>query len=136
MIKIITSIFLSLMLLTALSTDSMANTHTPIEIVKGEKPSANPQFPGGQEALVQYIQKNIIYPMAAQQEKSEGIVHIGFVIDQLGYVVNAHIVKGLGNELDYEALRVVTNMPRWSPGKIKGIEKGMHLTLPVRFEMN
>ncbi len=94
----------------------------------------NPQFPGGVEALYQYLADNIKYPEVARKAKVGGRVFLQFVVRTDGSVTDVMVVKGLGFGCDQEAIRVVKNMPKWSPGKQRDIPVNVQYVLPVAFE--
>ncbi|GGG46427.1 TonB family protein [Hymenobacter sp. 5516J-16] len=92
-----------------------------------------PVFPGGQEALLQYIAKNIKYPAMALRNQVEGRVFIKFVVGPDGAVTNAEVQKGIGAGCDEESLRVIKNLPRFTPGKQNGRAVSVYYTVPVTF---
>ena len=94
-----------------------------------------PEFPGGVQALMQFLYENIRYPEAAQTAGKEGRVVVQFVVEADGTVSSAKVVRSISEELDAEALRVVNAMPRWTPGKHKGKAVRVKYTLPVSFRL-
>ena len=95
-----------------------------------------PEFPGGKGALMNFITANIKYPTQASADKVEGRVFVNFVVSPTGKVTNAKIVKGFGNhELNDEAIRVVSKMPDWKPGKEKGVAVNVSYTIPIEFKL-
>jgi TonB family protein len=96
-----------------------------------------PTFPGGEAALAKYIQDNINYPQAAIDEGVEGTVEVMFAVDENGKVYTP-VIKGkkAGYGLDQEATRVVSRMPTWNPGQIKGKNVKSYYTLPITFQIN
>lgn len=93
-----------------------------------------PEFPGGEEALYKYLGSNIKYPETAKQINLQGTVYVTFVIEKGGNVTNSGILRGIGGGCDEEAVRVVRNMPNWTPGKNSlGRPVRVQLNLPVRF---
>lgn len=94
-----------------------------------------PEFKGGQNALYQYISQNIRYPKIAMTENIEGRVVISFVVDAKGYVGNIEVIKAIGGGCEEEAIRVVTNMPRWNSGKQNGKNVSVRYTLPIAFKL-
>ncbi len=89
------------------------------------------EFPGGEDSLMEFIDKKFIYP--AIQGDVEGIVYIGFVIDSLGNVSKAKILRSLHPLYDKEALRVVNMMPRWKPTIRNGKNVSNEWILPIAF---
>ncbi len=97
---------------------------------------AAPQFPGGQNALDNYINNNIDYPTKAIDDNTAGTIRISFVVDEFGKVIKAHIIGNrLGNGLDEQALKVVSNMPTWKPGKVSGKNVKTRMELPIAFQV-
>lgn len=94
-----------------------------------------PEFPGGVEELMNYIKNNMRYPQQAIADSVQGRVITSFVIDTDGSVINANILRGVTTELDEEALRVVEGMPKWKPGKQRGVEVKVKYTLPITFRL-
>ena len=94
------------------------------------------EFPGGMEELLQYLKTTITYPESAIKEQVQGRVIVKFVIEEDGIVADAEIIKGVSPGLDAEALRVVNNMPRWIPAKVKGKAVASNFTLPVNFSLD
>ncbi|WP_142686288.1 M56 family metallopeptidase [Chitinophaga polysaccharea] len=93
-----------------------------------------PSFQGGEEALAKYLSKNIRYSKAAVDKKIAGTVFIQFVVDEQGYIKDAHAVgKNPGFGLVEEGLRVVQAMPQWIPGKHQGKTVAVQFNLPIRF---
>lgn len=96
-----------------------------------------PQYPGGQSALATYVENNINYPQQAVDGNIAGTVKISFVVDETGKVSKAHVVGDkVGYGLDEEALKVVNNMPSWTPGKVKGKNVKTRLQLPITFQVS
>ncbi len=95
-----------------------------------------PQFPGGQSALLEYLAKNVNYPVAAEENGIHGKVIVTFVVERDGSITNAKVVKSLDPSLDKEALRVVNSMPLWQPGKQNGIVVRVKYTVSVQFRLN
>lgn len=93
-------------------------------------------FPGGMEALMEFLSNNIRYPESAMKADIQGRVIIQFVIESDGTVTDAKIVRGVSPELDEEALRVVSIMPKWIPGKVNGKAVASQFTIPVNFRLS
>lgn len=94
-----------------------------------------PEFKGGQEALFSYLGSNIKYPEKAKTEKLEGTVFIQFVIDESGKVMQTKVLKGVSEELDNEALRVIDNMPDWKAGEKDGKKVKVQYNIPIKFKL-
>ena len=94
-----------------------------------------PQFPGGMEALSQYLSSMIVYPAEAAKGRIEGKVLVSFTVNENGEVDDPKILKGIGSGLDEEAVRVVTKMPRWEPGIQGGEAVAVRYNLPINFQL-
>jgi TonB family protein len=94
-----------------------------------------PQFPGGDQALLSYISQQIKYPEAALNEKKEGRVITQFVVNTDGSVSDVVIKKGFGYGSEEEATRVISNMPKWTPGEQNGKKVAVQYTLPITFKL-
>ena len=94
-----------------------------------------PEFPGGMEALMKYLQKNIKYPSRAQDNNVQGRVMVTFVVNKDGTIVDPEVIKAVDKDLDNEALRVVKSMPKWNPGKQRGKPVRVKYTVPVTFRL-
>ena len=94
-----------------------------------------PEFPGGMEKLLEYLSKNIKYPAIAQENNIQGQVIINFVVNKDGSIVDPKVMKSLDAACDKEALRVVSKMPKWKPGKQRGKPVRVTYTVPVRFRL-
>jgi protein TonB len=96
----------------------------------------SPEFPGGYEAYLQYLKKNIKYPAICRENNIQGRVIISFVVNKDGKIVDAEVVKGVNPQLDKEALRVISTMPNWKPGKQRGKPVRVKYSSPVNFRLN
>ena len=94
-----------------------------------------PEFPGGEIALRTYIAKAIVYPTVAQENGIQGKVFVTFVVNKDGSVSNAKIARGVDASLDAEALRVVSTLPKWKPGKQRGVPVRVSYTVPISFKL-
>lgn len=94
-----------------------------------------PEFPGGVEALKQYLKENIVCPTTVRKMDITGEVVVEFTVERAGQLSGVNIVKGVCSELDEEALRVVRNMPRWKPGTKNGVSTRVKMTLPINFKI-
>lgn len=95
----------------------------------------NPSFPGGQAALMQWLNANIKYPVIAAENGIEGRVIVQFVVSKTGSISDVRVVRGVDPSLDKEAVRVVSNMPNWTPGRQNGTTVNVRFTLPVTFRL-
>ncbi len=93
------------------------------------------EFPGGQGALMQYLTQNMRYPEEAYKANEQGRVIVKFVIGADGTVSDAQIIKGVSPSIDKEALRIVSGMPKWIPGKVNGKAVASWFNLPLSFKL-
>ena len=94
-----------------------------------------PQFPGGEAALLKWLQQNIKYPPMAQENNIQGRVVVQFVVTKTGEVGEVKIVRGKDPDLDKEAVRVVKKLPKFIPGKMNGHAVNVWYTLPIQFKL-
>lgn len=92
-----------------------------------------PEFPGGNEALIKFIQENIKYPVEAKKKGIEGRVYVQFVVSKKGEVEDVKVLKGIGGGCDEEALRVIRMLPNFIPGKGNGKVVKVSLVQPIIF---
>lgn len=107
--------------------DSVQTVFTVVEQI--------PQFPGGETALMKYLADNLRYPIRAQENGIQGIVHVQFAVDEEGRIPFAKVMKSVDKDLDAEALRVVKSMPQWIPGMQRGRKVKVLMNLPVVFRL-
>lgn len=94
-----------------------------------------PQFPGGQVALLEYLAKNIKYPVDAEKNGVQGRVICSYVVERDGSLSDIRVVKSVEPSLDKEAVRVIKSMPKWTPGKANGHNVRVKYTVPVQFRL-
>ncbi len=94
-----------------------------------------PEYPGGMQAMIEFLQTNMKYPEDAAKQKVEGRVMVQFVVETDGSVSDVHVAKQVFPSLDAEAIRVVQAMPKWIPGKEKGKVVRVKYNLPIVFRM-
>jgi len=94
-----------------------------------------PQYPGGMSQFVKWLTETLVYPDQAMKRKIQGKVVISFIVEKDGSISNAKVVKSVEPSLDEEALRVVSAMPKWVPGKQCGEPVRVKYTLPVTFRL-
>jgi TonB family protein len=92
-------------------------------------------FPGGINALIQYLRNEIRYPKYANRAGIEGRVLVGFVVNKDGTLSGIKIIESVFNELDEEAMRVVKKMPKWEPGMEDGEAVRVAFHLPIKFQL-
>lgn len=94
-----------------------------------------PMYPGGDAALMQYLISNIHYPAVAAENGVQGRVVVGFVVERDGSITDVNVMRSVDPSLDREAVRVVKNMPRWTPGKQNGSAVRVKYQVPVTFRL-
>ena len=97
-----------------------------MEVYEFDYVDVKPEFPGGGNQLVNFINENRRYPAEAYAQGIEGRVTCAFVVNTNGAISNLSVIRGVEPSLNKEALRILSKMPQWSPGKING------QTVPVR----
>ncbi len=106
--------------------------NTKMKKEKIEGVDVMPQYKGGNGKMVEFIGQNINYP---KDVNVEGKVFVGFVVNEKGKVTDVSIVKGLHEKLDKEAVRVISAMPNWTPGKKDGKAVSVKMTLPISYKL-
>jgi protein TonB len=94
-----------------------------------------PEYPGGYEAILAYLNKNLLYPELAKENNISGQVMVSFVVNEEGDVSDVKVSKGIGGGCDEEAARVVAQMGHWKPGKQNGRPTKVRYQLPIRFAL-
>lgn len=106
------------------------------EVVDFYKVEEKPEFKGGEIELLRFLAKNTIYPKVAIENMIEGRVYVSFVINETGKVTDVKLLRGTDLLLDQEALRVVSCMPDWTPGKQRGKPVKVTYQVPINFKLN
>ncbi len=94
-----------------------------------------PQFPGGEAALMKFLQSHINYPPMAAENNVQGKVVVQFVVDKTGRVGEVKVVRSVDKDLDREAVRVCKSLPKFTPGRQNGQAVSVWYTLPVTFKL-
>ena len=95
-----------------------------------------PEFQGGYEAMMNFIQKNMRYPASARRMGVDGTVYVSFVVSKDGSISEVKTIRGISADCDKEAMRVVSMMPPWRPGKQNGKPVFVRFVLPIKFKLN
>lgn len=95
-----------------------------------------PEFPGGTDKLMEFIRNNIKYPKEALKEGAEGTSFVSFVVMKDGSIEEVKILRGFNEACDAEAVRVVSSMPKWDPGKQRGKPVNVEFNLPIKFKLD
>lgn len=105
------------------------------EVYSTPEVDVTPKFPGGSDGLKRYVRENLEYPEEAIEDGFQGTVTVEFIILKNGSIAGVNVVKGLHPALDKEAIRIIENMPKWTPGKRHGKKVNVKVFLPVYFQM-
>ena len=92
-------------------------------------------YPGGLEAMSNYIAKSVVYPEKAKADNVQGKVYVQFVVETDGSIAEATVLCGVGGECDDEALRVVKSMPKWQPATFKGKPVRSKYVIPIYYKL-
>ena len=95
-----------------------------------------PEFQGGYEAMMNFIKKNMRYPASARRMGVDGTVYVSFVVSKDGSISEVKTIRGISADCDQEAMRVVSMMPPWRPGKQNGKPVFVRFVLPIKFKLN
>ncbi len=94
-----------------------------------------PQYPGGMAALMKFLNENIKYPQEDQNSKTQGRVIVQYVVGKDGSIGNVRILRNVSPTIDAEALRIISLMPKWEPGKVNGVAVPVKYTVPIVFRL-
>ena len=94
-----------------------------------------PEYTGGMEAMGKYLSKNMRYPATARRMGVEGTVYVSFVVSKDGSISEVMVLKGIHADCDQEAVRVISKMPPWKPGKQRGAPVSVKFVLPIKFKL-
>lgn len=95
-----------------------------------------PDFPGGTEALMQFLKDNLEYPESAEHDGVQGRVVIRFVVNKEGVLRDWQVLRSPHPDMEKEAVRLILTMPRWIPGKQNGIPVDVYYTIPITFKLD
>jgi len=119
-------------------------SHYSVQFTQPEEPQPEetiqlteyqPEFPGGQAALLEFLRRHVKYPAAAQESGVQGRVIVQFFVNRDGSVTDPVVLRSVSPMLDREAVRVVSSMPRWRPGMQGGRTVRTTYTIPVSFKL-
>jgi len=111
--------------------ESVATEDEPVFTVVEQ----SPEFPGGMDALVQYLSTNIQYPEEAKANEITGRVFVSFVVEKNGSISSVKVIKCPQQILCDEAVRVIEAMPKWKPGRQAGKNVRTSYILPINFKL-
>jgi|LFRM01.1.fsa_nt_gb TonB family protein len=95
-----------------------------------------PEFPGGNDAMMKYLADNVSYPVIAKENGIQGRVICDFLVRKDGSITDVKVARGVDPSIDKEAVRVIEQMPKWKPGMQRGQAVNVRYTLPVTFKLN
>lgn len=96
-----------------------------------------PEFPGGgMSAFMDYIKTNMRYPASAKEKGTQGRVTVQFVVDKDGSIKEPKLLRSVDKDMNAEALRLISSMPKWKPGRQKGQPVAVKYTAPVMFRLD
>ena len=132
--RLLTTLSVLAVLLMA-NTTAMAQNKKATNDKVYEKVEVMPEFPGGEQAMLDYVSKNIVYPQEAMDKEIAGRVFVSFVVEKDGSVNEVKVVRGIGGGCDEESVRVIKAMPKWKPGKMKGEPVRVSYMMPITFKL-
>ena len=109
---------------------------TEENMIFGAMEEQQPEFPGGEMALMKFIKDNLRYPADAVRDSIQGRVTLSFTVDTDGKIKGIEVMRSPDKRLSKEAVRVVKMMPKWKPGRLRGKIVRINYVLPVTFRMN
>ena len=116
--------------------DSIAKQQGPPHEVFDDPVHEDPcYYPGGDTARIKFLQDNMKYPEEAIKRHINGKVFVTFVVEVDGSITNVKLLRGIGYGCDEEAIRIVKSMPKWVPGKQKGVPVRTQFNLPINFKL-
>jgi TonB family protein len=117
----------------ALHAQTSPETAAPGPVIEMFDLQRPPSFPGGEQALMNYLATNLKYTEQARKDHARGIAVLSFVVEEDGSITGVNTVRPIHPDLDREAIRVVSGMPAWTPGEAEGKPVRVRFTLPIRF---
>jgi len=94
-----------------------------------------PEFPGGDDARLNFLRNNVKYPQMAREAGIQGTVYVSFTVEKDGSITQVKIARGIGGGCDEEAVRIVRLMPKWKPGTQKGKKVRVSFNMPIKFTL-
>jgi len=114
---------------------TVTDKRDPVKIVFVQA-DRKPSFPGGEIAFNNYIITNLRYPEPEKSMKKQGLVMVAFDVDVLGNITNVRILRGQTDNMNREAIRLISEMPQWTPGLYNGYPAIVEVSLPVNFKLD
>ncbi len=94
-----------------------------------------PAYPGGDNALIQWISNEMNYPKEAKKNRIEGVVYVNYVVGVDGSIDSVSLMRGVHPLLDEEAVRVISGIKGYEPGVQRGKPVRVQFTIPMRFKL-
>ncbi|MDR1369383.1 MAG: energy transducer TonB [Dysgonamonadaceae bacterium] len=107
----------------------------PVKEQVHEHAEQMPEYPGGPNEFLKFVQSNVTYPMIAQEQGIHGVVRLRFVVEKDGSIGEVQILRSVDPNCDKEAIKAVKKSPKWIPGKQNGRAVAVWYNIPVRFEL-
>lgn len=121
--------------LTEVEEAAVAPANTTAEQTVYDLVEQMPEFPGGNAKLEKYFESHLRYPKVAQENGTRGRVIVQFVVNTDGSISDAQVIRSLDTYCDEEALRLINNMPRWTPGQTGGRNVRVKYVVPITFKL-
>jgi protein TonB len=99
-------------------------------------PEVAPEYEGGMEAMMTFLQKKLYYPGSARRMGIDGTVFVSFLVKGNGQVADVKVIRGIHPDCDKEAIRVISMLPGWKGGKQGGYPVNVRMVLPIKFKLN
>ena len=128
-------LFVPMLFAFLVSTNAQTTAQRPVEEKIYSVVEERPLYVGGDQALMDFISRNLKYPVDAQENGVQGTVLVRFVVSKLGKTENVEILRSLSPSTDKEAVRVINLLSDWIPGKQNGEKVGVYYTLPIKFKL-
>ena len=113
--------------------ESFQNSKDYVEVYDTDFVDVQPQFPGGESELIKYINKARRYPAEAYERNVHGRVLCGFIVNSDGSISHVSVLRGVEPTLNREAVRLISNMPKWEAGRVNNRAVPVYYILPIAF---
>ncbi len=134
--KLLLAVPITIVILTFFSLNASGQkTETGMKDGAYQKVDVMPAFPGGDAALLKYLADSTHYPKDAKTSGIQGKVITRFMVGEDGTVSDVSVLKGVSTSLDNEAVRVVSTLPKFTPGKLKGTNVPVWYAIPIEFKL-
>ena len=124
-----------LAILLMVNTNAMAQNKKKANDKVLEKAEVMPEFPGGEQAMMKFVAENVQYPEEAKEKEISGRVLVSFIVEKNGSINEVKVMKGIGGGCNEEAVRVISAMPKWKPGKQEGKPVRVSYMMPITYKL-